>query len=144
MCLASVPIVCSQSLLRDLSCQQRGQGKQGNHPADDQSARVVWARQGPECSGEDRIYRCFLWVKKSVCSFWLPWELSQWRIHLNAGDLGLIPGLGRSLTEGNGHPLQHSCLENPMNRGAWWATVHGVQRVRHDLATKSPPLVPVT
>ena len=45
---------------------------------------------------------------------------------LNAGDLGLIPGLGRCPGEGNGYPLQYSCLENPMDRGAWWATVQGV------------------
>ena len=44
----------------------------------------------------------------------------------NAGDPGLIPGMGRSPGEGNGNPLQYSCLENPMDRGAWWATVHGV------------------
>ena len=44
----------------------------------------------------------------------------------NGGDLGSIPGLGRSPGEGNGHPLQYSCLENPMDRGAWQATVHGV------------------
>ena len=47
----------------------------------------------------------------------------------NAGDVrvaGLIPGLGRSPGEGNGYPLQYSCLENPMDRGAWWPTVHGV------------------
>ena len=47
----------------------------------------------------------------------------------NAGDLreaGLIPGLGRSLGRGHGSPLQFSCLENPMDRGAWGATVHGV------------------
>ena len=43
----------------------------------------------------------------------------------NAGDPGLIPGSGRSLGEGNGNPLQYSCLENPMDRGAWLATVHG-------------------
>ena len=54
----------------------------------------------------------------------------------NAGDLSSIPGLGRSPGEGNGNPLQYSCLENPMDRGAWWATFHGVSRVRHDLATK--------
>ena len=54
-----------------------------------------------------------------------------------AGDPGLIPGLGRSSGEGNGNPLQHSCLENPIDRGAWWTTVHGVARVGHDLATKS-------
>ena len=50
----------------------------------------------------------------------------------NTGDLGSIPGLGRSPGEGNGNPLQDSCLENPMDRGAWWATVHGVTRVGHD------------
>ena len=44
----------------------------------------------------------------------------------NVGDLGSIPGLGRSPREGNGNPLQDSCLENPMDGGAWWATVHGV------------------
>ena len=42
----------------------------------------------------------------------------------NAGDPGLIPGSGRSPGEGNGTPLQYSCLENPMDRGVWWATVH--------------------
>ena len=46
----------------------------------------------------------------------------------NAGDLGLIPRLGRSLGEGNGYPLQHSCLENSMDRGAWQATVHGLTK----------------
>ena len=49
----------------------------------------------------------------------------------NVGDIthmGLIPGSGRSPGEGNGNPLQNSCLENPMDRGAWWATVHGVAK----------------
>ena len=46
----------------------------------------------------------------------------------NAGDLGSIPGSGRSPGEGNGNPLQYSCLENGMDRGAWWATVHGVAK----------------
>ena len=46
----------------------------------------------------------------------------------NAGDLGLIPGSGRSPGEGNGNPLQYSCLENPMDREAWEATVHGVAK----------------
>ena len=48
----------------------------------------------------------------------------------NAGDLGLIPGLGRSEGEGNGNPLQYSCLENPMDRGAWWAILHGVTKLQ--------------
>ena len=53
----------------------------------------------------------------------------------NVGDVGLIAGSGRSLEGENGNPLQYSCLENPMDRGAWWAAVHGVaerQRVGHD------------
>ena len=48
----------------------------------------------------------------------------------NAGDLGSIPGSGRSPGEGNGNPLQYSCLENPMDWGAWWATIHGVAKSR--------------
>ena len=46
----------------------------------------------------------------------------------NAGDPGLIPGSGRSLGEGNGNPVQYSCLENPMDGGAWQAIVHGVAK----------------
>ena len=46
----------------------------------------------------------------------------------SAGDLGSIPGSGRSPGEGNGNPLQYSCLENPMDGGAWWAAVHGVAK----------------
>ena len=46
----------------------------------------------------------------------------------NAGDLGLIPGAGTSPRGGNGNPLQYSCLGNPMGRGAWSATVHGVTK----------------
>ena len=53
----------------------------------------------------------------------------------NAGDIrdtGSIPGSGRSLGGGHGNPLQYSCLENPIDRGAWRATVYGVVRVKHD------------
>ena len=45
-----------------------------------------------------------------------------------AGDTGSIPGSGRSPGGGNGNPLQYSCLENPLDRGAWWATVHGITK----------------
>ena len=54
-----------------------------------------------------------------------------------ARDSGSIPGLGRPSGGGNGNPLQYSCLGNPVDRGAWRATLHGV----HDLATKPPPLL---
>ena len=52
----------------------------------------------------------------------------------NAGDLGLISGVGRSTGEGNGNPLQYSCLENPMDRGAWRATVHGITKSQTQLS----------
>ena len=52
----------------------------------------------------------------------------------SAGDPGLIPGLGRSPGGGNGNPLQHSSLENPMDRGAWQVTVHGVTKGRMGLS----------
>ena len=65
----------------------------------------------------------------------LPWWLSgkepsyQCKKHKRHS---LIPGLGRSFGRGHGNPLQYSCLENPMDRGAWRATIHGVANLRHD------------
>ena len=52
----------------------------------------------------------------------------------NAGDPGSIPGSGRSPGEGNGNPLQYSCLENSMDRGTWWAAVHAVTKSRTQLS----------
>ena len=54
----------------------------------------------------------------------------------DAGDTGTIPGLGRSLEEGNDNPLQYSCLGNPMDSGAWWATVHGITKSQTQLSAK--------
>ena len=68
----------------------------------------------------------------------LPKWLSGKEFACYAGDMGLILGWRRSPGEGNGNPIQYSCLGNPMDRGAWWATVHEV-RVKHDLATKPQP-----
>ena len=56
----------------------------------------------------------------------------------NAGDQGSVPGLGRSSGEGNGNPFQYPQRENHTDRGAWQDTVHGIARVGHGLATKSP------
>ena len=52
----------------------------------------------------------------------------------NAGNLGLIPGSGRTTGEGNGNPLQYSCLGNPMDKEAWWATVHAVTESQTQLS----------
>ena len=58
----------------------------------------------------------------------LPGDSVVKNLPANAGDMGSIPGWGRSPGEGNDNPLQYSCLENPMDRGARWATVHGVAK----------------
>ena len=64
-------------------------------------------------------------------SYWLMLNGSEVKASVcNEGDLGSIPGSGRSPGEGNGNPLQYSCLENHMDGGAWWATVHGVAKSR--------------
>ena len=62
----------------------------------------------------------------------------------DAGDTGLIPGSGRSPGEGNGNPLQYSCLENPMDRGAWWATVHRVTKSQTELSNGACSQIPGT
>ena len=71
------------------------------------------------------LYRASWEVKASAC---------------NVGDLGSIPGSGRSPGEGNGNPLQYSCLENHMDRGTWWATVHRVARSRTRLSDRATSL----
>ena len=63
----------------------------------------------------------------------LPWWLSGKESTYQSGDAGLIPGLGRSLGGGNGYPLQYSCLGNHIDRGTWWATAQGWQRLGCDL-----------
>ena len=68
-----------------------------------------------------------LWTFLCVCIYMgFPGSLDGKTSACNAGGLGLIPGSGRSPGEGTGNPLQYSRLENPIDQGAWWATVHGV------------------
>ena len=67
---------------------------------------------------------------------WLPRWLSGEEFPAKTGDMDLIPGSDRFSGEGHGNPLQYSCLGNPMDRGAWRATVHGVQGDGHNLVTK--------
>ena len=78
-------------------------------------------------------------INERLWSLWLPWWLSGKESTCSAGDLGLISGWGRSPGEGNDNPLQYSCLGNPMDRGAWRATVHGVTKVWYNLLTTPPP-----
>ena len=81
------------------------------------------------------IYSCTFWLW--IWLFWVPginvW-LSGKEPAWNAGDSSSIPRLGSSPGEGIGSPLQYSCLGNPMDRGAWWATVHGVTKIQTGLS----------
>ena len=67
-------------------------------------------------------------VKSPLGLLQLPLGSEVKNLPAKAGDMGLIPGSGRFPGEGNGRPFQYSCLENPMDRGAWWAPVHGVTK----------------
>ena len=77
----------------------------------------------------DKLGTNYVYLLKDNIS--LPYSSDCKECACNAGDPASIPGLGRSLGERYGNPLQHSCLGNSMERGAWWTTVHGVQRVGH-------------
>ena len=79
------------------------------------------------------IYYIFI-IDKYILGF--PGGSVVKNLSVNAWDTGLISGLGRSPGGGNGNPLQYSCLGNPRDRGAQWATVHGSQRVGQDLVTE--------
>ena len=63
-----------------------------------------------------------------IAMYWSSKVVQQKNLPVSAGDVGLIPGLGRSPGVGNVNPHQYSCLGNLMDRGAWWATVHGVTK----------------
>ena len=117
------------------------------------------ARHLCRLSGQARTSPCsrgtatlILQVRKSKLSKAEPWEFPGGPVvggfpgssvskesACSAGDPGSSPGWGRSPGGENGNPLQHPCLENLTDRRAWWATAHGVARVRHDKATKPPP-----
>ena len=66
--------------------------------------------------------------KRSIIALGFPGGSMVKNPPANAGDMGSIPGLGRSLREENGNSLHYSCLGNPMDRGSWWATVQGVAK----------------
>jgi len=79
------------------------------------------------CFGSKKVVLCWSQVN-TVLGF--PGGSDSKESASNAGDLGLIPGSGRSPAGGHGNPLQYSCLESFMDRGDWWATVHGVKKNR--------------
>ena len=75
-------------------------------------------------------------MNPSVFNGLLRWLISGKEATWQAGDMGSIPGLGRPPGEENDNPLQYSRLGKPMDRGAWWATIYGTARVRHNSVTK--------
>ena len=112
--------------------------------------------QMPDTTSADRMFLELSTAPASFChKFWIKVDVGtlDWsnlghtpgmcgsvvkNLPANAEETGLIPGSGRSSREGNGNPLQYSCLENPMDREAWWATVHGVQK-ESDMSWKLKP-----
>ena len=75
---------------------------------------------------------CIIWKSSVICMIFTSGSVVK-NPPANAGDAGLIPGSGRSPGERNGNPLWYSCLETSMDRGAWWASVHGVAKIRTQL-----------
>ena len=100
----------------------------------------LWSQSHKRISSKDWVS---IWVVRndavnrylSMNVYGLPQWLSGKESACNSGEMGLIFGFGRSTGGGNGNPLQYSCLENPMDRGACWATIHGVTKNRTQLST---------
>ena len=74
------------------------------------------------------IYILYTNIVHIIYKIGLPWWLSCKESACQAGEVSLIPGLGRYPGEGNGYPLQYSCLGNPLDRGTWWAIVHRIAK----------------
>ena len=83
---------------------------------------------------EGRHFSCELATPQVAVPRWYPRSSVGKESTCNAGDPGSIPGSGRSLEAGNSNPLQYSCLENTMDRGAWQATVHGIAKSETQLS----------
>ena len=97
-----------------------------------QTRGSTWAVKYRKCFLLHILSHVFLYVLFPVG---FPGSSVAKNLPANARDRGLIPGSGRSPAVGNGNPLKYFCLKSSMDRGAWWATVHRSQRVRHDWST---------
>ena len=88
------------------------------------------SRSNQELKNLENFLKNVFWIRIGQLSF-------RKGLFCNVGDLCLIPGLGRSPGGGHGNPLQYSCLENPIDRGAWQATVHGVTKSQAQLSDQA-------
>ena len=113
-CLLKKPSILAYLLKQEIRIKEKRVGEKGRRSSVVQ-ARFQWAGMSLNSSDKVLLTHCGSDGKESACS---------------AGDLGSVPGSGRVPGEGNGRPLQYSCLENPMNRGAWRATIHGITQNR--------------
>ena len=85
-----------------------------------------WTRLSDWTTTQTNYKQCYL-IYGSICTYIaLSWCFTQWRICLKCGWPGFDPWIGKSPGEGNGNPFHYSCLENPMDRGAWRSVVHGI------------------
>ena len=101
---------------------------------------MSWAiRRGQKCAGVPPLginYSDSILENHVTYCVGLPCNSDSKESTCNAGNLDSISGSGRSPGGGYGHPLKYSCLENPMDRGAWWATVHGVSKSQTQLSNQ--------
>ena len=125
---------CGQSYLTSYSPQCH---KEQLSSVKQLSIHKVYRKMNYSTDGQTRNdITTLIFVCVCVCVCWSRASLvvaQMVKILCNAGDLGSIPGSGSSPREGNGYPLQYSCLENSMDRGTWWATFHEVAKSRTEL-----------
>ena len=97
---------------------------------------MLWGARHPQQEGLPLSLFCAspIFISPYRPTLGLPWRLSGKEPACHSGDSGSIPGLGRSPAEGNNNLLQYSCLEKPTERGAWWATVHGIAKSQIQLS----------
>jgi hypothetical protein len=89
--------------------------------------KILWAEEPDGLLDLGSGFRLFT-MPSLILTLGLPGGADGEASAYNVGDLGSVPGLGRSPGEGHDNPFQYSCLKNPRDRGAWWATVHGVTK----------------
>ena len=117
--------VLKPSECKDLSLSAPGQSHYHRHLPPRREASLWWFLPPGGPAPRGGMWICLV-LRGGGADMSFPGGSDSKASACNAGDPGSIPWLGRSPGEGNGNPLQYSCLENFMDRGAWWATVHGV------------------
>ena len=125
-CILCISFPCVTALAKSSNMMLSTRGQKGNSClASDLSGKALSFSLLHMTLAVNSLYISFIKLREFL-SFWVALMIKHPPANVDVRDTDLIPGLGRSPGEGHGNPLQCSCLENPMDRGASWATVHGV------------------